>query len=421
MAAIVPDFEPAIWDRILQRGYAFPGQQLSSRMIRTNINIPYFNVAQRWMPAVLAMYARGRCSLEGWNVTDNFRTIAALEMIAPNLPADCFTTTNEARKIFIRSGLHALCSLGYENSYSTGLGGERPTSNVQEREVICARIPQAVPPDVDTFIRVLLAIQPIPAVGGRPVQPGAITDANYTEPFAEVVALLLDHLASKSTAKGRAMGCNLYTLMYLSLSKRGNVTNAKLASVNAAVAQETNLNCDLEADEIRVCGSVCVRYVSGDNAEAIMTGMATNMNAYSLRLRLLMDQTSRAGMTSYWAIREALRLFATFEWNEVSRFIPDDFVHYQAAVALVGNNEYYGFNTDLGEAKHTRYKSLAWVCIKLLIKFRGAEYGSLQNYRGTVAHPDREQDLQRLIDAYQPNVAPLPWNGLDAFLAQIRQ
>ncbi|KAG8304751.1 hypothetical protein J6590_086700 [Homalodisca vitripennis] len=77
-----------------------------------------------------------------------------------------------------------------------------------------------------------------------------------------------------------------------------------------------------------------------------------------------------------------------------SGYIPDDFVHYGEARALVGNNQYYGFNRDLGNARHTRYRSRAWLCIKLLVRFRGAEYGSLQNYRGVVAHPDRETDLQ---------------------------
>ncbi|KAG8318962.1 hypothetical protein J6590_101788 [Homalodisca vitripennis] len=56
-------FTASEWDRAEQRGFAFPGQQLASGMIRRFIDS--FSQARRWMPAVLSIYSRGRCILEG--------------------------------------------------------------------------------------------------------------------------------------------------------------------------------------------------------------------------------------------------------------------------------------------------------------------------------------------------------------------
>lgn len=56
--AVVAGFVGSAWDRPDQRVHAFPGQQLTNRMIRANLGITYYSVARKWMHVVLMYYAR---------------------------------------------------------------------------------------------------------------------------------------------------------------------------------------------------------------------------------------------------------------------------------------------------------------------------------------------------------------------------
>lgn len=382
-ALVLPGFEPSAWDRPNQRAHAFPGQQLASRMVRQNAGSNYFASANRYLPVLLMYYSRDRCLLEGWNANDNMRVLASLEMIAPNLPAACFLPANESRKVLIRSLLGGLQYYGYESVFSRGLEGVNPVSTVAAVNTIVQRFPANIPEELDDFIRALASLGPEPA----------IVDGTYTANMAEAVIFFVDYLASRHTPKGRSVGCNLYTLMYVSLGKRGTITQSKMLSITRAISEETNLSCDVEPDEVRICGSLMAPFITETNAQAIMEGLALNMEAYSLRLRSTVMQTTKAGMTCFWAIYEAIRIFNQFPWDEASRFILEDFINYGAAYAEVNGNLYYGFRKDLGVARHTKYKSLSWLSVKLLIQHKGGEYGSLTNYRGLTLHPDREQDL----------------------------
>ncbi|KAG8319681.1 hypothetical protein J6590_086474 [Homalodisca vitripennis] len=359
-------FTASEWDRAEQRGFAFPGQQLASGMIRRFIDIPYFSQARRWMPAVLSIYARGRCILEGWNIAEYSLTVATLEMVAPNLPNESFLAVADARKIIIRASLAGLIRLTYDNIYTASptVPTGDPLSGVPAVQNIIARFPAQVPEDIYAFIRVLLALPPVNG------QPAPIIYAHYSLLLAEALAVFLNYLCTFSSARGRSVWCNMYTLIYVSCAKRGNITQAKLTAICNAVSAETNLTCDITAEDVKACRGVMGTIITGDNAQAIMEGLADNMTAYSLGLTLTVQQTIKAGMTSYWAIEEALRVFGTFDWATASGYIPDDFVHYGEAQALVPDNQYYGFIRDLGNARHTRYKSLAWLCIKLLVRFR---------------------------------------------------
>lgn len=109
-------------------------------------------------------------------------------------------------------------------------------------------------------------------------------------------------------------------------------------------------------------------------------------------------------MTSYWMVWEALNLCTDFDWDSIAALIPQDFRRYADAVALVGNNQYYGFNSDLGIAKHTNYMSLSWVECKVLIKSDPPSYSALSRYRGLPNNPRKSDEIQLIIDKYVPGV-----------------
>lgn len=380
-------------------------------MVRQNIGTAYFAASKKYLPVLLMYYSRGRCLLEGWNANDNMHVLAALEMIAPNLPDACFLNANESRKMLIRSLLRGLQYYNYESVFSRGLEGANPVHTTAAVNTIVQRFPVIIPEDLDTFIRTLANLG----------EEAAIVEGTYNVNMTEAVVYIIDYLASKHTPKGKSVGCNLYTLMYVALGKRGTITQNKMLSITRAISDETNLTCDIEPEEVRICGTLMAPFINETNARAIMEGLSLHIEAYSLRLRLTVMQTTKAGMTCFWAINEAIRVFGNFPWDDASKYIPDDFIRYGTAYAEVGGNEYYGFRKDLGAAKHTNYKSLAWLAVKLLIQHRGSEYGTLVHYRGLTLHPDREQDLQRLIDAYTPPENPEPWDGITALLATIRE
>lgn len=276
---------------------------------------------------------------------------------------------------------------------------------------IIGRVPRAQPPeDVDALIRTLLQIP----------DNDDITDDHYTADIAEAVAQMVDYLCSKSTGRTRAVGVNQYTCTYIAVGKRGTVSTNKLPSINQAVSLETNLEVNVTEEQVKALGTALANYIDETNAAQVMEALRNNMTDFSLRLRLTVQQTLRSGMTQYWAILEAFNRFQTFGWGEASRFIPDDFTKFRVAMGLVQGNQYYGFRKDLGNAAHTHYKSLGWLAVKLLIKWKGAEFGSLQQYRGLARNPDRQQELQDLIDEYVPPADDVPVAHLDDILTDAR-
>lgn len=115
-----------------------------------------------------------------------------------------------------------------------------------------------------------------------------------------------------------------------------------------------------------------------------------------------MQQSVRSGMTSYWLIWDAISAYPGFSWADVAVIIPQDFAKYAEAVAIVGTNQYYGFDQDLGAAKHTNYLSLSLVACKLLLKCDPPNYSSLTRYSGLPPHPKGEEEITLLTERYQP-------------------
>lgn len=201
-------------------------------------------------------------------------------------------------------------------------------------------------------------------------------------------------------------------------AKQGNITDAKLTSTCNAVAEETGRAISLTVEEIKSFSTSFKPFIDATNAEAICRGLRQGLENFSLRLCITMQQATRSGMTSYWMIWEAITLCSDFDWAAVADILPHEFRKYAEAVAIVGNNQYYGFNNDLGPAKHTNYMSLSWVASRVLMKSDPPAYGALSRYRGLPAQPKRSEDINALIDQYRPGVPEGDRRiGADALLA----
>lgn len=351
------------------------------------------------------MYAKGRCTLERWSTTNSQRTIAALEAIAPNLPASCFAARDDARMYLVLSTLHYLSRNGATSNYHRREAWPVVHINNQVREAlninpILERFTQAnidgLSDNFHASTRTILGL----AASNDPV-----TSDMITAHMAEACCRFLVSLASEPTASALALSTEIYCLTYISIAKQGNITESKLTSICNAVSEETGRAINISVEEIKSFNTSFSPYIDSNNAEAICEGLRQGLANFSLRLCLTMQQAVRSGMTSYWMIWEALTLYTDFDWEAIASLIPQDFRKYSDAVALVGNNQYFGFNSDLRAAKHTNFMSLSWVAAKVLIKSDPPAYAALSRYRGLPAQPKRNDEIQAILDAYVPGVA----------------
>lgn len=203
--------------------------------------------------------------------------------------------------------------------------------------------------------------------------------------MAEACARFLEALATEPTASALSLSTEIYCLTYISIAKQGNITDAKLTSICNAVSEETGRAITITLEES--FSTSFKPFINSQNAPQICEGLRQGFENFSLRLSLTMQQAVRSGLTSYWMVWEAINLCTDFDWESIAALIPQDVRRYADAVAEVGNNQYYGFNSDLRIAKHTNYMSLSWVACKVLIKSDPPSYSALARYRGLPANP----------------------------------
>lgn len=228
-------------DTTALRRYAFPGNRLSSQMITRFIDIPYFNVVDNdtivTRGIVLNIYAKGRCTLERWSATTSQRTIAALEAIAPNLPAECFAARDEARLYLALSTMYYISRNGATSNYHRRENWPEVNINrvVREAMGVNAILERFITANIDglsdNFNRSARTILGL-AEGDEPITSGMV-NAN----MAEACSRFIESLASEPTASALSLSTEIYCLTYVSIAKQGNITEAKLTSICNAVSE----------------------------------------------------------------------------------------------------------------------------------------------------------------------------------------
>lgn len=90
-----------------------------------------------------------------------------------------------------------------------------------------------------------------------------------------------------------------------------------------------------------------------------------------------------------------MRMYNNFQWRRVNTLTGGEYVNWQAARTVIGNNLYYGFRRDMGQARSTLYKSLGYVAKELLVKINGER--TLLRYAGLRGNIKNKNALDRLI------------------------
>lgn len=123
-------------------------------------------------------------------------------------------------------------------------------------------------------------------------------------------------------------------------------------------------------------------YLDSRDVGAMIAYWKTLIPNKCLRIKLTVEQASWHNLTCYSTIKNALSNHKHFFWANLFglHVYYGQLNKFKVAYNIIGNNEYYGFNNDLGEVSSTRYKDLAGACILLLIKADNDK--GLRKYKG---------------------------------------
>lgn len=210
---------------------------------------------------------------------------------------------------------------------------------------------------------------------------------------------------SHLSATGQRISFRTNYTMYIAFARRGQLSEGKLDRVIHDIKEETNVDLNLTTEGLLFFYKVAREKVKPHDLVAYFRGWADEMQGRSLRLKAILDQIPGTGMTAINTIRNAMLIYPDFPWNQVMALFPGEMEAVDEAYIAIGQDPYYGFLDDLGPAKSTRYKNVAWLAKELLIK-KGAEGANfLKNYGGWIKHPARKDQLMGLIEMYEGDTA----------------
>lgn len=235
----------------------------------------------------------------------------------------------------------------------------------------------------------------MPAVRFWPPTADEIIGARLTPREAMVI---LYYLASHALARTAQTGLNLITHGILSVVKRGNVSLQFLEKIQQGIAQDLNKNIVLNEPVIRGLFQHYGSSIDDTNIEPTLQRWSEQIPQGALRLTLTVMQAAGSGLTAYMTVIEAVKSHPNFSWAKISLYFPLEWAKFQLAIAAVGGNLFYGFRRDLGPARSTQFKSLAWVAKELLVKADAKI--SLNRYMGWAARVAHQDEIVELIDAY---------------------
>jgi len=208
---------------------------------------------------------------------------------------------------------------------------------------------------------------------------------------------------------GLAGGCYIgansvlsQTIMHLivAISKRGEVTREKGRKIFRELSKAMDRDYDFDDEVLTQCWRVAEPRVNATNAAATIEALTTFVGAGPevLRLRLTLQQSEQAGLTSIILIRRALIGHPKFAWAKLAQMFPNEAAAVVAAFEQIANNPYYGYSANLNNARATKYKNITWVCKTLLISLDGDT--TLNGYRGFKISPAHQELVRQMISLY---------------------
>lgn len=129
-----------------------------------------------------------------------------------------------------------------------------------------------------------------------------------------------------------------------------------------------NLVGGVDIDVIRNFFNYFGKTLSADLAGNVVQTWSTYIPPAALRMTIVLQQAANSGLTQIVTIGRAMVLQPSFPWAKVAALFPGQITSATNALRAIGDNPYYGFNSNLDVVKSTNFRDLAYWCKEILVR-----------------------------------------------------
>lgn len=231
--------------------------------------------------------------------------------------------------------------------------------------------------------------------------PEAVTKEEMTRVFAHLIAFGRKILVEEGPA-------TMFAAAFLGFAKKGEITTRKLETVVAQMKDEIGYNMALTPQLIKAVWQHVGAYVPYEFLPQMFKAWETSTEVVSLRMRVTLQQAAWTGLTQYSTILQMVEEHPDFPWAKVASLLASDWAAFMKAVEVVGNDPYYGFKANIGDAAATKFLNLGYVAKEMVKKLGGREAGAITQYKGWITTPRCQATLDDMIKAWVPGGAAGP-------------
>lgn len=229
----------------------------------------------------------------------------------------------------------------------------------------------------------------------------AIARANMT--IHQALVILETWSGLLETSREWLNGISFISSLLTSMCKQGSLTSKAGVKIITGIKNDhPGVEVFIPERTVRVFFTQFSKYITADNAVNVFTHYRQIIPAASVRLLTIIEQAADSGMTVYTMVVRALNEHQDWPyWRQCIDRFPNDFNNFQAAIAAVGGNHYFGFNRNLGPVSAAHFKSLGYLSQQILHIIGGDDpISRYQGLKGTI--PGRDW-IDAIITHYTEN------------------
>lgn len=217
------------------------------------------------------------------------------------------------------------------------------------------------------------------------------------------IRMLLEQLITAATPFLRDLGViTLFAYAFLGFAKKGIISQRKLDAVINQIESETGKRLDLSVGIIKDMWQKVGAHIPYRSIPPMFRTWEAEMGESCLRMRIILEQAAWTGLTHYTTILKMFTDHPGFPWAKVAALLPRDWANFLAALSAVGNDAYYGFQQNLGDAAATKLASLGYVAKEMMVKVGGRDGRAIIQYKGWTSNPLRKTALDAIIAGWDP-------------------
>ncbi|QGW51124.1 nucleoprotein [Karukera tick virus] len=194
----------------------------------------------------------------------------------------------------------------------------------------------------------------------------------------------------------------MFAAAFLGFAKKGDITTRKLESIIAQMHEEVGYTMSLSTEVVRAMWHHVGVYVPYELLPQMFRAWEEATETISLRMRVTLQQAAWTGLTQYSTILRMVEDHPDFPWARVAGLLASDWSAFMKAVDTVGNDPYYGFKANVGDAAATKFLNLGYVAKEMMRKLGGREAGAITQYRGWISTPRCQATLDEIIRDWVP-------------------